>query len=157
VLVFIYMFLLMASAHPECMLWTLAAIFVLYVIADIFMIREHFVRYDQAATDAARASARQIWNVYAGGFTGEAQIPRGPAITLAWTAYFVLLAIAGSGRAYAHVRTTVAFAVIGLVGYWVDAASPPTSAGRHAMRWRATVIVVALATAAVYFRLISDA
>ena len=31
-LVFIYMFLLMASAHPECMLWTLAVIFALYVL-----------------------------------------------------------------------------------------------------------------------------
>jgi hypothetical protein len=27
-LVFIYMFLLMASAHPECLLWTLAVIFI---------------------------------------------------------------------------------------------------------------------------------
>jgi hypothetical protein len=152
VLVFIYMFLLMASAHPECVLWTLAAIFVLYVIADIFMIREHFARYDQAATDAARASARQIWNVYAGGFTGQAQIPRGPAITAAWMAYFVLLAIAGNGRAYAHVRTTVAFAVIGLVGYWVDAASPPASAGRPAMRRRALIMLASLIAAVIYFR-----
>lgn len=152
VLVFIYMFLLMASAHPECVLWTLAAIFVLYVIADIFMIREHFARYDQAATDAARASPREIWNVYAGGFTGQAQIPRGPAITAAWMAYFVLLAIAGNGRAYAHVRTTVAFAVIGLVGYWVDAASPPASAGRPAMRRRALIMLASLVAAVIYFR-----
>jgi hypothetical protein len=152
VLVFIYMFLLMASAHPECVLWTLAAIFVLYVIADIFMIREHFARYDQAATDAARASPREIWNVYAGGFTGQAQIPRGPAITAAWMAYFVLLAIAGNGRAYAHVRTTVAFAVIGLVGYWVDAASPPASAGRPAMRRRALIMLASLIAAVIYFR-----
>jgi hypothetical protein len=105
-LIFIYMFLLMASAHPECVLWTLAAIFVLYVIADAFTIREHLASYDPTAAPGKAASAREIWNVYAGGFAGHAGVPHDPAATSAWAAYFVLLAIAGNGRAYAHVRTT---------------------------------------------------
>ena len=48
-LVFIYMFLLMASAHPECMLWTLAVIFALYVAWDVLTMREQIARYDPAA------------------------------------------------------------------------------------------------------------
>lgn len=47
-LVFIYMFLLLASAHPECVLWTLAVIFVLYVAWDVLTIREQIASYDPA-------------------------------------------------------------------------------------------------------------
>ncbi|HEY6995646.1 MAG TPA: hypothetical protein VH397_18225 [Xanthobacteraceae bacterium] len=158
VLVFIYMFLLLASAHPECVLWTLAVIFVLYVVWDIVTMRDQIASYDAALARAPRIGAAQIWDVYAGGFAGRAQIPPAPAITLACTGYFVLLALAGNGRAYAHVRTTCVFALIGLLGYWVDAASPPGSgAARHGMRRRAIVILVALAAATIYFRLISHA
>lgn len=148
-LIFIYMFLLMASAHPECVLWTLAAIFMLYVIADVFTIREHLASYDATAAHAGPASAREVWKVYAGGFAGGARVPHDPAITSAWAAYFVLLAIAGNGRAYAHVRTTVAFAAIGLVGYWVDATSPSTGPG---MRRRGLIMLASLIAAVFYFR-----
>ena len=71
-LVFIYMFLLMASAHPECMLWTLAVIFALYVAWDVLTMREQIARYDPALAGVPRATAAQIRNVYAGGFTGAA-------------------------------------------------------------------------------------
>ena len=47
VLVFIYMFLLMASAHPECVLWTLAVIFILYVVWDVLTMREQIASYDR--------------------------------------------------------------------------------------------------------------
>jgi len=43
-------------------------------------------------------------------------------ITLAWTIYFVLLAIVANGRADAHVRTACFFALVGLVGYRLDEA-----------------------------------
>jgi hypothetical protein len=159
VLVFIYMFLLMASAHPECVLWTLAVIFVLYVVCDVLSMREQIAGYDPALAGVARATAAQIGNIYAGAFAGRPQVSPGPAITLAWTFYFVLLAIAGNGRAYAHIRATCVFALIGLLGYWVDTASLTRSGtGRHGMRMRmrAIVILAALAAAAVYFRLMSD-
>ena len=92
VLVFIYMFLLMASAHPECMLWTLAVIFALYVAWDVLTMREQIALYDPAVAGESRATAAQIRSVYAGGFTGAAHVAPGPAITLAWSGYFVLLA-----------------------------------------------------------------
>ena len=47
-LVFIYMFLLMASAHPECLLWTLAVIFILYVVWDVLTMRERISSYDRS-------------------------------------------------------------------------------------------------------------
>jgi hypothetical protein len=82
-LVFIYMFLLMASAHPECLLWTLAVIFMLYVVWDVLTMRERISSYDPSLADVPRATAAQIRNVYAGGFAGGAHVSPGPAITLA--------------------------------------------------------------------------
>src|SRR5262249_56385320 len=114
---FIYMFLLMASVHPGCVLWTLAIIFFLHVVFDVLTIREDVASYDHALAGVNEPSAGQIWDVYAGGFAGKAQIEPGPVITLAWTIYFVLLAIVANGRADAHVRTACFFALVGLVGY----------------------------------------
>jgi hypothetical protein len=154
VLVFIYMFLLMASAHPECVLWTLAVIFILYVAWDVLTMREQIASYDPALAGTPHATAAQIWNAYAGAFAGRAQVAPGPAITLAWTGYFVLLAIIANGRAYAHIRTTCVFALIGLVGCWIDAAHrQDDGAGGHSMRRRLLVIGGTLMAAAIYFRL----
>jgi hypothetical protein len=152
VLVFIYMFLLMASAHPECVLWTLAVIFILYVAWDVLTMREQIASYDPALAGTPHATAAQIWNAYAGAFAGRAQVASGPAITLAWTGYFVLLAIIANGRAYAHIRTTCVFALIGLVGFWIDAAARQDKSDR-AMRRRLLVIGGTLIAAAIYFRL----
>jgi hypothetical protein len=41
VLVFVFMFLLMASTHPGCLLWTLAVIFFLYLLSDLLTMRAH--------------------------------------------------------------------------------------------------------------------
>jgi hypothetical protein len=153
-LVFIYMFLLMSSAHPECLLWTLTVIFALYVLWDVLAIREQIASYDPALAGVPHASATQIWNVYAGGFAGRAQVAPAPAITLAWTGYFVLLALIANGRAYAHLRTTCVFALIGLVGFWIDAAPrQDDGAGGHPMRRRMLVILGVLIAATFYFRL----
>jgi hypothetical protein len=65
-LVFIYMFLLMASAHPECLLWTLAVIFVLYVVWDVLAMRERISSYDPSLAGVPRATVAQIWNNCAG-------------------------------------------------------------------------------------------
>jgi hypothetical protein len=134
------------------MLWTLAVIFALYVAWDVLTMREQIARYDPAVAGESRATAAQIRSVYAGGFTGAAHVAPGPAITLAWCGYFVLLAIIGNGRAYAHIRTTCVLALIGLVGFWID-----TAAGHHdgprPMRRRILVILVTLIAATVYFRL----
>src|SRR4051794_10094029 len=144
-LVFIYMFLLMASAHPECMLWTLAVIFALYVAWDVLTMREQIARYDPALAGASRATPAPIRSSYAGGFTGPAQVAPGPAITLAWSAYSHLLAIIGNGRAYAPSRPTCVLALIGLVGFWIDpAVRHDGGAGAHPMRTRILVILVAL-------------
>lgn len=150
-LVFIYMFLLMSSAHPECLLWTLTVIFALYVLWDVLAIGEQIASYDPALADVPHA--RQIWNVYAGGFAGRAPIPPGPAITLAWAGYFVLLALIANGRAYAHLRTTCVFALIGLTGFWIDATPRQEPGGRYSMRQRGFVIIAALVAATIYFRL----
>lgn len=144
----------MASAHPECLLWTLAVIFILYVVWDVLTMRERISSYDPSLADVPRATAAQIRNVYAGGFAGDAHVSPGPAITLAWTGYFVLLAIIANGRAYAHIRTTCVFALIGLVGFWIDAAPrQDDGAGGHPMRRRTLVILGVLIAATVYFRL----
>jgi hypothetical protein len=157
VLVFIYMFLLMASAHPECVLWTLAVIFVLYVVCDVLTVREQIA--SAAVLDGMpRAGAAQIWSVYADGFTGRAQVSPGPVITRAWAGYFVLLAVIANGRAYAHLRTTCIFALIGLVGFWIDAApGEKRRADAHVMRRRMAFILIALLAAVVYFRVQSAA
>jgi hypothetical protein len=152
VLVFVYMFLLMASAHPECVLWTLAVIFVLYVVCDVLTVREQNASADATPVGMPRPPAAQIWTVYAGGFTGRAQVSPGPAITLAWAGYFILLAVIANGRAYAHLRTTCIFALIGLVGFWIDAAPGERRADAHVMRRRMAFILIALLAAAVYFR-----
>jgi hypothetical protein len=152
-LVFIYMFLLMSSAHPECLLWTLTVIFALYVLWDVLAIREQIASYDPALAGVPHASATQIWNVYAGGFAGRAQVAPAPAITLAWAGYFVLLALIANGRAYAHLRTTCMFALIGLVGFWIDVSPRQEHGARYSMRRRAFVIIAALVAATIYFRL----
>ena len=153
-LVFIYMFLLMASAHPECMLWTLAVIFVLYVAWDVLTMREQISHYDPTLAGGPRATPAQIRSIYAGGFTGAARVAPGPAFTLAWSGYFVLLAIIGNGHAFAHIRTTCALVLVGLVGFWIDTAvRHDDGAGAHPMRTRILVIMAALIAATIYFRL----
>ena len=115
----------------------------------------HHARADRelrpALAGAPHATAGQVWNLYAGAFAGRAEVSPGPAITLAWTGYFVLLAIIANGRAYAHIRTTCVFALIGLVGFWIDAAARQDK-GDRAMRRRLLVIGGTLIAAAIYFR-----
>jgi hypothetical protein len=152
-LVFIYMFLLMASAHPECLLWTLSVIFALYVLWDVLAMREQIASYDPALAGVQHATAEQIWNIYAGGFAGRPQIPHGPAITLAWAGYFVLLALIANGRAYEHLRTTCVFALIGLVSFWIDATPRQENGTGYRMGRRIFLILGALVAATIYFRL----
>jgi hypothetical protein len=136
------------------MLWTLAVIFVLYVAWDILTMREQISHYDPALAGGSRATPAQIRSIYAGGFTGAAQVAPGPAITLAWSGYFVLLAVIGNGHAYAHIRTTCVFALMGLVGFWIDTAvRHDDGGGAHPMRTRILVILVTLIAATIYFRL----
>jgi hypothetical protein len=136
------------------MLWTLAVIFALYVAWDILTMREQIAHYDPALADGSLATPAQIRSVYAGGFTGAAHVAPGPAITLAWCGYFVLLAIIGNGHAFAHIRTSCALALVGLVGFWIDTAvRHDDGGGTHPMRKRILVILVALVAATVYFRL----
>jgi len=136
-LAFIYMFLLMASVHPGCVLRTLAIIFLLHVVWDVLTIREDVASYDHTLAGVSEPSAAQIWRVYVGGFVSKAQIQAGPVITLAWTIYFVLLAIIANGRADAHVRTACFFALVGLVGYRLDEARQRGSRGEESFagRW----------------------
>ena len=100
-------------------------------------------------------SASQFWYVYAGGFAGKAQIQPGPVITLAWTIYFVLLAVIANERADAHVRTACFFALVGLVGYRLDEAHQRGVSAD--MRRRGLVIAGALIAAAIYFRVLAGA
>jgi hypothetical protein len=152
-LVFIYMFLLMASAHPECLLWTLSVIFALYVLWDVLAMREQIASYDPALAGVQHATAGQIWNIYAGGFAGRPQIPHGPAVTLAWAGYFVVLALIANGRAYEHLRTTCVFALIGLVSFWIDATPRQENGTGYRMGRRMLLILGALVAATIYFRL----
>src|SRR5262249_12444627 len=145
-------FLLMASVHPGCVLWTLAIIFFLHVAWDMLTIREDVASYDHTLAGVSEPSAAQIWNVYVGGFAGKAQIQPGPVIRLAWSIYVVLLEIVDKGRADAHVRTACFFALVGLVGYRLDEAR---QRGLSAdMRRRGLVVAGALIAAVIYFRLL---
>jgi hypothetical protein len=145
----------MASVHPGCVLWTLAIIFFLHVVWDVLTIREDVASYDHALAGVTEPSAAEIWNVYAGGFASKPQIQPGPVITLAWTIYFLLLAIIANGRADAHVRTACFFALVGLVGYWLDEARQRGVSAD--MRRRGLVVAGALIAAAIYFRLLAGA
>jgi hypothetical protein len=127
--------------------------FFLHVVWDVLTIREDVASFDHALGGVAQPSAAQIWNVYVGGFAGKAQIQPGPVITLAWTIYFLLLAIIANGRADAHVRTACFFALVGLVGYRLDEAR---DVGAD-MRRRSLIVVGALVVAAIYFRLLAGA
>lgn len=153
-LVFIYMFLLMASMHPGCMIWTLAVIFVLYVVWDVLTIREHIARYDHTLAGVTRASPAQISSVYTGGLASKADIEPGPFATLVWAGYFVLLALIVDGRADAHIRTSCVFALIGVVGYRLDQASRQDSSANTMLR-RALAVAGALIAALVYFRFLA--
>jgi hypothetical protein len=152
-LAFIYMFLLMASMHPGCVLWTLSIIFFLHVVWDVLTIREDVASYDHTLAGVTRASATQIWSVYAGDFAGKPQIQPGPVVTLAWTIYFVLLAIIANGRADAHIRTACVFALVGLVGYRLDEARQRGVSAD--MRRRSLIGAGVLIAALIYFRLLS--
>lgn len=158
-LVFIFMFLLMASMHPGCLILTLAVIFVLYVVWDVLTIREHIASYDRTlagtAAFATSASAGQIWNVYVGGLLGRARIAPTPLVTLVWALYFVLLALIAAGRADAHVRTSCLFALIGVVGYRLDEAGREGEGADGDMLRRSLIVAGALIAALIYFRVLS--
>ena len=158
-LVFIFMFLLMASMHPGCLIWTLAVIFVLYVVWDVLTIREHIASYDRTlagtAAFATSASAGQIWNVYVGGLLGRARIAPTPLVTLVWALYFVLLALIAAGRADANVRTSCLFALIGVVGYRLDEAGREGEGADGDMLRRSLIVAGALIAALIYFRVLS--
>jgi hypothetical protein len=153
-LVFVYMFLLIGALHPGCMLWTLAVIFLVYILRDVLTIREHAEGYDRALAGAARASPTQIWHVYAGGFARRSEVEPRPVVTLIWATYFLLLAFIASPHADAHVRTSCVFALIGVVGYWLDEAGQQRSESDGGMRWRSIIVLSALIAAAIYFRLL---
>jgi hypothetical protein len=153
-LVFIFMFLLMASMHPGCLLWTLAVVFVLYVVWDVLTIREHVASYDRTLAGVTSASVGQIWNVYVGGLLGRARIASTPVVTLAWALYFVLLAIIADGRADAHVRTSCLFALIGVVGYRLDEAGREGEGADGDMLRRSLIVAGALIAALIYFRVL---
>ena len=153
-LVFIYMFLLMASLHPGCLIWTLAVIFVLYVVADVLTIREHIASYHQTPAAAGAPAARRIWNVYLGGLANDPRIEPGPAVNLVWAIYFVLLALIANGRADAHIRTACSFALIGVVGHRLGAMARPDDTNGYPARGSAAAVVGALLAAMVYFRLL---
>jgi hypothetical protein len=151
-LAFIYMFLLMASAHPGCVLWTLSIIFLLHVAWDVLTVRENVASYDHTLVGVMPASAAQIWSVYMGGFAGKPETQPGPVITLVWSTYFVVLAIIADGRANAHIRAACFFALVGLVGYRLDeACQRGTSAD---MLKRSLAVAGVLAVATIYFRLL---
>jgi hypothetical protein len=152
-LAFIYMFLLMASAHPGCVLWTLSIIFFLHVVWDVLTIREGVASYDHTRVGVTHASAARIWSVYVGGFAGKSQIQPTPVITLVWTIYFLLLAIVADGRADAHIRTACLFALVGLVGYRLDEARQ-RSTGADMLK-RGLLVAGMLIVATIYFRLLA--
>src|SRR5262249_27246931 len=115
-LAFIYMFLLMASVHPGCVLWTLAIIFFLHVVWDVLTIREDVASYDHALAGVAEPSARHICNVCAGRSAENPQFRPGLVTTPAWPFFSVLLAMVPNGRADAQVRTVFFSALVGPVG-----------------------------------------
>jgi hypothetical protein len=148
------MFLLMGALHPGCMLWTLAVIFLVYILRDVLTIREHGEGYDRALAGARRASPTQIWHVYTGGFASRSEVEPRPVVTLVWAIYFLVLAFLANPHADDHMRTSCVFALIGVVGYWLDEAGQQRSEGDTGMRWRSIIVLSALIAAAIYFRML---
>ena len=123
-LVFIYMFLLMASAHPECMLWTLAVIFVLYVAWDVLTMREQISHYDPALAGGPRASPAQIRSIYAGGFTGAAHVA--PAPRSRWRGA-AILSCSRSSETGTPMPTSAPPAYLRSSGWWASGSTPPSA------------------------------
>jgi hypothetical protein len=152
VLVFIYMFLLMTSGHPNLWLAVICVIFVLYVVWDALTIREHIQEYDGKAA-ASQVTIGQIAKIYAGGFLNKEGIRRGPIITLSWTIYFLLLAMLYYFRqAQYQIFATCFFACAGLIYYRLDKVRPQRGGvSGYDMLSRAAIIFVLLLAATVYF------
>lgn len=91
VLVMIYMFLLINAGHYYVLPFSLALIFLLYVVWDFLTIMEHYNQYN-VGDSTNTASVSQAMGIYSGGFKDTADISRGPIITLSWFCFFVAFA-----------------------------------------------------------------
>jgi len=120
-LVFIYMFLLMASAHPECMLWTLAVIFALYVAWDVLTMREQIARYDPAVAGESRAPRRSGASMRAG---SRARRTSRPAPRSRWRGADISSCSRSSGTD-APMPTSAPPARSRSSGWWASGSTPP--------------------------------
>jgi hypothetical protein len=151
-LVFIYMFLLMSSRHLSIFLWTLAAIFALYVIWDILTVREYFAQYVKGARNLLHPSSAKIISVYVRGARNERDTSRGPIITLSWAFYFIFLAAIITNVSLGHVIAACIFAFVGLVGYRLDKSRSSGKVGvGFNMIGRLLVVVFLLGLSFIYF------
>ena len=150
VLVFVYMFFLISSNHPNFWLPILATIFLLYVVWDLLTIREHMAQYNaslvpKGAEATYRASAGQVLRVYVDGFLDRSAVYRGPIISLSWAIYFVGLTGINLMEAKWQVFVTSAFAIAGLALYRRDKSQ------LFSMWQRVLMIALLLSLAALYF------
>ena len=157
-LVFVYMFFLISSKHPNFWLPVLVTIFFLYVIWDFLTVREHVESYIQSSARSQsdhlnRASLPQILSVYTGGVVGRTGIGRGPIITVSWLFYFAILMTLNFGTAAGQVYVTSAFAIAGLVIYRIDKAfiHKGSDVAGFPMRRRFLIVSFFLVLAAIYF------
>jgi hypothetical protein len=157
-LVFIYMFFLISSQRANFWLPILAIIFGLYVIWDMFTVREHMRSYDLSllpagSDDGYRARVSDVARVYIRGFLNKRSTNRGPIITLSWAVFFAVLAALNLMTARYQVFVTCSFAVAGLILYRRDksAARGTESVTGHSMMCRAILIGALLGFAALYF------
>lgn len=152
ILIFIYMFLLIASRHLAILLWTLVVIFSLYVIWDILTVRSFPKQYDKSLNNATRASFREVVDVYFNGALGKPGVSRGPVITVTWAIYFAALAILIYKMASSNAYVTCLFAFVGLVGYRLDKRlSQKASDTKSAMIRRVSCVVFFIVVATSYF------
>lgn len=150
VLVFIYMFLLLTSKHDHIWLRTLALIFILYFLWDVFTVKEYPRNYD-LRDNIADKDVKSAFGIYFGGVLNRAAVNRGPVITLVWAIYFVFLAIIfdGSNKVFA----ACSFALLGLFLYRKDKRFESRYGVRgFSMQVRVGAAVALLALAYVYSR-----
>jgi hypothetical protein len=121
-LVFIYMFLLMASAHPECMLWTLAVIFVLYVAWDVLTMREQISHYDPALAGGP-APRRSGASMRAG---SRARHTSHPAPRSRWRGA-AILSCSRSSETGTPMPTSAPPAYLRSSGWWASGSTPPSA------------------------------
>jgi hypothetical protein len=124
-LVFIYMFLIMTSDHPNWWIRIHALTYILYSFWDFLSVREHVTKYYEKPSKKS-----SVLDVYVAGFRDRPHVSKGPIITLIWAVYFIVLGWFAPDGLENRVFVTAILVIIGLALYRQDKGKQHTMARR---------------------------